>query len=647
MLTNSTLKRQEAAPSKRRYGVGAEYTGDGRASFRVWAPKAARVDVVFGADGRRQPLHAEANGYFSGLVPTEAGDDYRFCLDDSELLFPDPASRYQPHGPHGASRIVDGSAFRWTDHAWSGVRIERQVVYEMHVGTFCADGTWRGAANELEWLRDLGITVVEMMPIADFEGRFGWGYDGVNMFAPYHGYGEPDDLRRFVDRAHELGLAVILDVVYNHLGPSGNYLREFSDAYFTARYENEWGDAINYDGPDAQPVREFFLDNAGYWIEEFHMDGLRLDATQQIFDRSRRNIMAEIGERVRRAGGARSTILVAENEPQETRLVRPLDAHGYGLDALWNDDFHHSAMVALTGRAEAYYSDTRGVAQELVSAAKYGYLFQGQYYDWQEQPRGTAGLDVPPARYVTFLQNHDQVANSATGERGHQLTSPGKWRAMTAFWLLMPGTPMLFQGQEFSASSPFLYFADFGGDLADAIRRGRAEFLTQFPSILPILERGALADPGAPFTFERCKLDFDERRLHSGAVALHRDLLRMRRSEAAFRRQTRGAVDGAVLSDHAFILRFFTEAPDDERLLVVNLAEGFLRNSIADPLAAPPAARRWRLDWSSDDVSYGGPGVEDLWQGGRWNVSAGCAYLLRPARIVERPLQSSKKRRTA
>jgi maltooligosyltrehalose trehalohydrolase len=645
-LENSTLK-DVVASGKRRRSVGAEYTGGGHASFRVWAPKASRVDVVFEADGRWRALEPEPHGYFAGIVPADPGEDYRLCLNGNGRVFPDPASRYQPQGPHGPSRLIDAASFPWNDERWGGVRLEGQVIYEMHVGTFTREGTWRRAAEELEWLGDLGITVIEMMPVADFEGRFGWGYDGVNMFAPYHAYGEPDDLRRFVDRAHAAGVAVILDVVYNHLGPSGNYLREFSDAYFTSRYENEWGDAINFDGPDAQPVREFFLDNASYWIEEFHMDGLRLDATQQVFDESQDHILAEIGKRVRRAAGMRSTIVVAENEPQETRLVRALTANGYGLDGLWNDDFHHSAMVALTGRAEAYYSDTRGDAQELLSAAKYGYLFQGQYYSWQEQPRGMPGLDLPPARFITFLQNHDQIANSATGQRGPAVTTPGKWRTITALWLLMPGTPMLFQGQEFSASAPFLYFADFDGDLAAAVRAGRAEFLTQFPGILPIVESGALDDPGDPRTCDRCKLDLHERERHSAATALHRDLLRMRREQEAFHRQAPGGIDGAVLSDRAFIMRFFAERPDDERLLVVNLGGRLLRSSIADPLAAPPVARGWRVEWCSDDAEYGGPGRADLWQDGEWSVAAECAYVLAPGPADTRPRWPARKRRTA
>ena len=639
--------REIASPYHRRLPIGAEPMDRGRTHFRVWAPRARRVDVADG-DGRLTPLEPESGGYFSGAAEARIGDRYRFKLDDDQRLHPDPASRFQPEGPHGPSEIVDPHTFRWTDQAWTGATLAGQVAYEMHVGTFTRAGTFAAAADELRELARIGITLIELMPVAEFEGRFGWGYDGVDLFAPTRLYGAPDDFRRFVDAAHACGVAVILDVVYNHLGPVGNYLRAFSTAYFTDRYENEWGDAINFDGPDAGPVREFFLTNAEYWIAEFHLDGLRLDATQQIFDRSASNIMAEIGLRAREAAGDRSIVMIAENEPQDTRLVRPLDEGGYGLDAVWNDDFHHSAMVALTGRGEAYYSDTRGDPQELISAAKYGYLFQGQHYDWQRQPRGRPAWGLRPAAFVTFLQNHDQIANSARGLRGHQIASPARWRAMTALLLLLPATPMLFQGQEFAASAPFLYFADFDRDLADAVQRGRAEFLRQFPSIADLEERGGvLANPGDPATFERCRLDFAERQTHAAAYALHADLLRLRREELAFRSQQPGGVDGAVLSPSAFALRFFTPDHRDDRLLVVNLGADLTRGSFAEPLLAPPAGTDWALRWSSEDPAYAGNGTPATWPDGCWSMPAESALVLSPGPKRPRHPLPLVRRRTA
>ena len=602
-----------ASRPRRRLPIGAEYVADGRAHIRVWAPIAREIAVVTESI---TPLQPEGDGYFSGTIAADVGQRYRLRIDDGQVLYPDPASRFQPDGPHGPSELVDPAAFEWSDSTWTGATLAGQVVYEMHVGTFTRAGTWIAAAQELTELARIGITMIEVMPVADFNGRFGWGYDGVNLFAPTRLYGRPDDFRTFVDTAHRLGIAVILDVVYNHLGSVGNYLGAFSSSYFTSRYENEWGQAINFDGPDAGPVREYFIANAGYWVDEFHLDGLRLDATQQIFDDSPDHVIAAIGRRAREAAGGRNVVVVAENEPQNTRLVRPLDEGGYGLDALWNDDFHHSAMVALTGRAEAYYTDTRGDPQELVSAAKYGYLFQGQPYHWQRKRRGTPSWGLAPSVFIHYLQNHDQVANSAEGLRGHLLTSPGRWRAMTALLLLAPATPMLFQGQEFSASSPFLYFADMGNELAEIIRRGRAEFLTQFPSVAEYARRGQLHDPADLATFARSVLDFSERESHAEAYKLHQDLVMLRKRTAAFRAARPGGLDGAVLSSRAFLLRFFTDDHLDDRLLIVNLGGDLLRASIAEPLLAPPSPTHdWTVCWSSENPAYGGGGTPPVWTG--------------------------------
>jgi maltooligosyltrehalose trehalohydrolase len=469
------------------------------------------------------------------------------------------------------------------------------------------------------------------MPVADFPGKFGWGYDGVDLFAPTRLYGAPDDFRGFVDRAHGLGIAVILDVVYNHLGPDGNYLRCFSKSYFTDRYANEWGDAVNFDGPDSGPVREFFVANAGYWIEEYHLDGLRLDATQQIFDASDEHVIAAIARRVRAAASGRRTFVVGENEPQHSRLVRPGSAGGFGLDALWNDDFHHSAVVALTGRREAYYTDYLGAPREFVAAAKHGFLYQGQHYLWQGKRRGKPALDLPAESLVIYLQNHDQVANSAAGLRGHQLTSPGRWRAMTAWLLLAPGIPMLLQGQEFAASTPFLYFADHRRDLAAAVRDGRREFLGQFPSIASPDAAARLADPSDPETFRRCILDFSERRKHAPAYALHRDLLRLRRTDPVL--GTRPArVDGAAIGERAWLLRYFGEAGD--RVLLVNLGADLTLAPMPEPLLAPPDDQSWHIAWSSEWPCYGGAGVPALYRGGSLHLPGESAMVLLPGPVT-------------
>jgi len=682
--------------------VGAEVVPGGGVHFRVWAPARRRVEVVFAAPGgrpesveREVELEREAgSGYFSGFAAAAAaGDLYRFRLDGGDA-FPDPASRFQPEGPHGPSRVVDPAAYRWRDGGWRGAVREGQVLYEMHVGTFTREGTWAAAARRLAGLADLGVTMLEVMPVAEFPGRFGWGYDGVDLFAPTRLYGQPDDCRRFVDGAHALGLAVILDVVYNHLGPDGNYLEQFSPGYFTDLHANEWGRSIHFYG--APEVRELFVANAAYWIDEYHLDGLRLDATQSIHDRpgrgerparpddrpgrgggpgaGREHILAAIGRAARRAAAAlppgRSVVLVAESEPQDSRLIRPQEQGGYGLDAIWSDDFHHAARVALTGRAEAYYSDFRGSPRELLAAAKFGPLYQGQRYRWQRKRRGAPALDLPRSAFVFYLENHDQVSNSARGERLHRLASPGPYRALTALLLLGPATPMLFQGQEAAAGPPFVFFADHHAELAGAVRRGRQAFLAQFPSLADPAVQAAIPDPAAPSTFALCKLDPDDgegsaspggpdlrrqqHQRHAAALALHRDLLRLRREDPVFRLQAAGGIDGAVLGPAALVLRWFAPrreesggsggsgepggpggiggTPAGDRLLLINLGADLELDPAPEPLLAPPAGARWQVLWSSEDPRYGGSGApppED--DEGGWRLPGQAAIALAPA----------------
>jgi maltooligosyltrehalose trehalohydrolase len=628
-------------PLRRQYVVGAELAGDGLVSVRVWAPDRKRVTVVM--DGHDTMLDPDpdgfpgviSDGYFRGLAKGQAGSRYGFRLDDDTRLYADPASRSQPDGPHGLSEIVDPSSYAWQDARWPGISLQGQVLYELHVGTFTPDGTWATAIPHLERLHALGITTIQMMPVADFPGEFGWGYDGVNWFAPTRLYGRPDDLRAFIDAAHQHGLGVILDAVYNHLGPDGNYLSRFGRDYFTERYSNEWGEAINFDGPRAFGARELVLANVEHWIREYHFDGFRLDATQQIFDASDDHVLAALVTRARHAAGDRRIVIIAENEAQDARLARPAAVGGYGLDALYNDDFHHSARVALTGIREAYYSDYRGTSQELLSAAVRGFLFQGQRFRWHGKNRGTPALDLVPRQFICFLENHDQVANSTTGERMCELSAPGQLRALTALLLLGPGTPLLFQGQESGSTSPFMYFAHHEGDLGAGVRRGRLEFLGQFTRFEATSSAARELDPTARSTFEACRLPHEPTGRAQRLWRLHADLLRLRRADTTIALQGAGGLAGATLDERALVLRFFSSkgAPDgDDRLLVVNLGAEIDLATVAEPLVAPPvrpAGASWTVLWSSEAVAYGGGGTPP-WQPDRWPVPGHAALLLAP-----------------
>lgn len=616
----------------RRFPIGAEVQpNNAGVHFRVWAPRRCKVEVVLDG-GPAFELEREPTGHFSGIVAQACdGSLYRFRLDGAGE-FPDPASRFQPEGPHGPSQVVEPRRFAWSDSEWPGAHLKGQVISEIHVGTFTREGTWDAARHELSELSAAGISAVEVMPVADFPGRFGWGYDGVGWFAPVAVYGLPDDFRRFVDTAHRENLAVILDVVYNHFGPDGNYWTEYSEDYFTRRYSNEWGEAINFDGPNSCGARELVITNAAYWASEYHIDGLRLDATQQIFDSSPVNVMAELARAFRASAGGRACFVVAENERQETQLVRDPKIGGCGLDGVWNDDFHHSARVAVTGRNEAYYLDYSGKPQELLSAVKYGYLYQGQWYSWQKHARGAPALDLEPWQFVTFVQNHDQVSNGSGGLRLGYLTSPGRYRAITAFLLLAPGTPLLFQGQEFAASAPFCFFADHKGELGRLVREGRLQFLSQFPSLACPDMCPEQPDPADPATFEMCKLNLEERETHAAAYRMHKDLLRLRREDAAIRTAavTRRTVDGAVLGPECFVLRYFGEPWGNDRLLVVNLGRQCEIASLPEPLIAPPPDAAWELLWSSEDPLYGGLGSPPIVPRETWQMPGHATVVLRP-----------------
>ena len=608
--------------------LGARVTNAG-VEFRVWAPDWSQVEVEFvGAGPALLALQSEGDGFFSGLSATAAaGARYHLRLGGSEC-HPDPYSRFQPEGPHGASMVVDPETYAWQDGDWQGLDAERQVIYELHIGTFTAAGTYDGAAEQLAALRELGITCIEIMPVNEFVGQFGWGYDGVNWFAPFHAYGEPDALRRFVDRAHAVGLGVILDVVYNHFGHDGNYLPRFSAGYFTDKIANPWGSTPDY---SHAAMRRMAIDNAAYWIREFHMDGLRLDAIQSIHDPEPPRLLAELVREARAAAGKRSIVVSAEDFLQRASLLDPTQAGGADIDLLWNDDFHHAGRVLLTGNHFGFFKSYRGSAQELLSCLCRGYLFQGQYDPLNDGPRGEPLLDRPLSSLVSFTQNHDAVANTLHGQRIQAIVSPAKYRALTAAALLGPQTPLIFMGQEFAASTPFAYFADYAGDGAQILWRGRQTEAQQFETYRDPLAVARIMDPCAVQTVQHSTLDFEDRNRHPETYRLFRDLLALRRTDPVLARRPSLRPEGAVLEGHAFVVRWSDDV-DGARLLLINLGHQLESRAWPEPLLAPSPGSTWRVIWSSEAAAYGGmgtvsPAIETGWQSG-----ADCAVFLGCAR---------------
>jgi maltooligosyltrehalose trehalohydrolase len=561
--------------------------------FRVWAPAVRRVEVAL-EDAIPVALAEAGAGYHEGHVTGAApGRRYRYRLD-GRGPFPDPASRRQPAGVHGPSEIVDPRRYAWRDQAWRPRTLGELVIYELHVGTFTAAGTFAAATERLPALAQLGVTAVELMPVADFPGRRGWGYDGVCPFAPARCYGAPDELRRLVDAAHGLGLSVLLDVVYNHLGPDGNYLREFSPSYFDPRHQTPWGDALNLSGPGCGPVRDHLVENALHWIAEYHLDGLRLDATHALFDDGPRHFLAELADRVHRLGPG--ALLIAEDGRDLDRLLRRPEAGGHGLDAAWSDDLHHQLRRRLAGDREGWFADVSGSTEDIASTLERGWFHAGQPASARGGPRGTDPGGIPLERLVIFLQNHDQVGNRALGDRLHHAIEPAAWRAALALLLLAPETPLLFQGQEWAASTPFLYFTDHRADLGRRVTEGRRREFARFAAFSDPARRERIPDPQAASTFAASRLRWAERDAepHAGVVRLHRALLGLRRELILPRRRSLRAVasgpDAVVLhgGDLAVVVRLAGAGPVE--VAGVGGLGVQARLSTEDPAwAAPPA----------------------------------------------------------
>ena len=514
---------------------GAALGADGGVTFRLWAPAAHRVDVRLTSDGRVEPMIALEDGWYAVRVAgAAAGARYEFVID-GESGVPDPASRFQPEGVHGPSEVVDPTGFEWRDADWRGRPWHEVVLYELHVGTFTRGGTFAAAARQLDHLAGLGVTAVELMPLAEFPGARGWGYDGVLWFAPFHGYGRPEDLKAFVRAAHERGLMVLIDVVYNHFGPEGNRLHRYAPQFFSERRDTPWGPAISFDGPDSRPVRDFIIHNALYWIEEFHADGLRLDAVHAIGDDSRPDILAELAETVRRAVPERHVHLVLENDHNAARyLARDEVGRPCWYDAQWNDDFHHVIHVLTTVERSGHYADyAEAPCRQLGRVLAEGFAQQGEFSAHRRRPRGEPSAHLPPTAFVAFLQNHDQIGNRPMSERMGSLARPEALCAATAIVLLAPSPPLLFMGEEWNAPEPFPFFCDVGPDLADAVREGRRREFAHFPGFADEGAQARIPDPLAHATFESARLDWSRLSdpAHASWLELHRALLAIRRRE--------------------------------------------------------------------------------------------------------------------
>lgn len=512
---------------------GVEFSGDA-VRFRLWAPGATTVDLCL-APGSEFRMAALPGGFFEYRCASLGnGSRYGFRIDGDKLVVPDPASRSNPEGVHALSEVVDPEGYDWQDGSWKGRPWSEAVIYELHIGSFSKRGSYDGVKDRLAYLADLGVTALELMPVADFPGRRNWGYDGVLPFAPANAYGRPEELKQLVDAAHQQGLMVLLDVVYNHFGPDGNYLHLYAPQFFTERVETPWGEAIDFDGEYSSAVREFFIDNALYWLREFHFDGLRIDAVHAIFDRASPDILEELSDRVRaELPSDRHVHLVLENDDNAAHYLQraPGDERAR-FEAQWNDDYHHALHVLLTGETRGYYEDyAADPAGQLARCLAEGFAYQGDWSPHRDRDRGEVSADLPTGAFVNFLQNHDQIGNRALGERLSELAPARALAAAEALLLLAPQPPMLFMGEEFGASSRFPYFCDHHGELAAAVREGRRREFRRFPEFSDSEKRKLIPDPNARDTFLQAKLDWRESRQPRGQERLERcrQLLTLRR----------------------------------------------------------------------------------------------------------------------
>lgn len=610
---------------------GADLVGEG-VRYRVWARDARRVETlvwsgdeppVRSGDGapRAVALALDASGYFHGLDHLgEPGDLYKFRIDGGEA-YPDPASRYQPEGVHGRSRVIDPRQFTWHDAAWRKPALRDLVIYELHIGTFTREGTFLAAIDKLAHVKQLGATAIEIMPVGDFAGDRNWGYDGVCLYAPARCYGHPDDLRALVDAAHQAGLAVVLDVVYNHLGPDGNYLGAYAPGYIDEGRKTPWGGALRLDDPRFRPLRAMFAANPLYWLDEFHIDGFRLDATHAITDDSPRHILEEMTTAIHEHGG----FAIAEDSRNDSRLLLPVEENGVGFDGVWADDFHHAVRVAITHENEGYLGDFAGTLEEMVQTLRAGWYYRGQYSTYKGGKRGSECRHIPPRKFVHCISNHDQAGNRALGERLHHSISREGYLAASALLCLTPYTPMLFMGQEWAASTPFLFFTDHHEALGKLVTEGRR---TEFAAFQNEAARERIPDPQAEKTFIDSKLVWEELGDEKKAktLELYRQCLELRRVVTAFRPVSRESwwVEGLQMGAGA--LRFKGAASD--WLVLFDLVGGHEGSLAGEWICKPRDSGGWATVLSTNAAQFGGTGES------AFDPVANAARFNRPGLIV-------------
>lgn len=594
------------------HSLGATYLGSNRCRFLVWAPKREKVEVhVLAPHEQIVELQPKHRGYFEAeLDNVVPGSTYVYRLD-RDVERPDPASKLQPEGVHGPSAVVDHTAFEWTDRGWTGVRLDDVVLYELHVGTFTTEGTFDAIIPHIDELRDLGITAIELLPVSQFPGDRNWGYDGVYLYGVQDSYGGPEGLRRLVNACHERGMAVILDVVYNHLGPEGNYLGEYGP-YFTDRYQTPWGEAINMDGPHSDEVRRFFIENALYWVREYHLDGFRLDATDRIIDESATHFLKALATSVHDLAGqlGRRIWVIAESDANNVTWILPPSLGGYGLDGQWGDDFHHALHALVTGESSGYYKGF-GTIWHMAKSFSQNFYYDGVYSEHRMKTHGNSPRAAQARQFVVASQNHDQVGNRATGERLSHLVSYESAKLAAAVYLLSPYLPLIFMGEEYAEDAPFQYFTSHTDpDLAEAVSKGRAEEFKSFAW------QGEVPDPQDEATFQRSKLNHDLRHTgqHKTMYAWYRELLRCRRELSALADLNKDAMEVTVLDSQLLFVRRWTDGDE------VTMAFNFGDDDVAVHRLIPPGT--WRKILASSDDRWDGPGnsIPDTITDGRMDV---------------------------